>query len=516
MDQKENGVEERNNQETNDKELARRERLERLRKKRKQTLEKAEQAQKQKEDLVSDEKLHEESVVGKEEQSNKNEEVSSASAIEVSGKSEESVPSVEKQPLEVAPKGLLIDANESQLKKARKKMTKKAKIIIGIAIVILLVLIFIVMNWKKASEAQEKVDYHVYQVTEVDPLIFKGTVNAEKTSDFYLDQTLGKIEKIHVADGQAVKSTDVILTYKNEATEEQLNQLQRAQNKANLAVNNAQETLNAARNKKTTLETKLNQSKSKYNAVDSRRPDAEMQRQEYLAEVKQYEQSIDAQNDIILQAQQGLEAAQAELNDANASVDEMNQKVSTEIRAGMDGTVYVNEKGKTDLSVPVIQIVSPQTIVEASVSEYDYSRLKKDQEVTVKPVSTQEEIKGKITEIDKLPAQSTPSLAAGKDQGGSSVNYSFQVKVDKPLQYGYNVQVVLPIHEIRIPKKAIIEDNGEKFVYVYKDGKVVKTVVKIDDSEGIPVVTEGLKVNEKIIRDPDGDLTNGAEVVVGE
>lgn len=547
MDHKEKRVEEVNaevSSESSGKKLSKRQqRLERLRKKRKRTLEKAEQNQVENstaekaavENIPADADKNEQpsvfstaeatdALVEKEEKSvEPTEPVEKREATEsneLTETSEQEEPA--KQEMSIVPessKGLLMDTEKNlRPKKVRRKWSKKKKLIVGgISALVVILLLFAVMGLKKSSEAQEKVDYHIYKVTEVDPLIFKGSVNAEKTNDVYLDQTLGKIEKINVTDGQNIKSNDVILTYKNETIEEQLNQLERAQTKANLAVNNAQETLNAANSKKKTLETKLNQAKAKYNAVDGRRPDAEMQKQEYLAETKQYEQTIDAQNDMILQAQQGLEAAQAELTDANASVDEMNSKVKTEVRAGMDGTAYVNEKGKSDMTVPVVQVISPQTIVEAAVSEYDYSKLKKDQKVTVKPVSTQQEVNGTITEISQLPAQSTPTLsAAGKDQGSGSVNYQFKVKVDQPLQYGYNVQVILPIHEIRIPKKAVIEEDGETFVYVYKKGHVVKTIIKIDESEGIPVVTEGLTVGEKIVRDPDGELKNGAEVVVGE
>lgn len=94
-------------------------------------------------------------------------------------------------------------------------------------------------------------------------------------------------------------------------------------------------------------------------------------------------------------------------------------------------------------------------------------------------------------------------------------NYTFDVKTDENLQYGYSVQVKLPLNELRIPKKAVIKEGDKSYVYLVQPSKrVKKQAVTAEEQNGILVVKEGLKAKDKIIADPDKKLKDGKEVAV--
>ena len=195
----------------------------------------------------------------------------------------------------------------------------------------------------------------------------------------------------------------------------------------------------------------------------------------------------------------------------------MRGKVSSTIASATKGTAYINEKGKNDPSVPVVKIVSNEVTISAKASEYDYPQVHQDAAVTIKPITTNQEIAGTITHVNKLPDQAEAASQAGAATGAatSSVsNYSFIVKPTEELQYGYNVQVVLPLTEIRIPKKAVRETGDSHYVFAYRKGKVQEVTVEVEDKGDYYLLKNGLKDGDRIISNPDKSLRDGQEVAV--
>ncbi|MEG0373202.1 MAG: efflux RND transporter periplasmic adaptor subunit, partial [Enterococcus sp.] len=93
-------------------------------------------------------------------------------------------------------------------------------------------------------------------------------------------------------------------------------------------------------------------------------------------------------------------------------------------------------------------------------------------------------------------------------------NYSFIVKPAENLQYGYNVQVVLPLNEIRLPKKAVRKTGETQYVFAYRKGKVEEVTVQAEDQGAYFLLKNGLKEGDKIISNPDKSLRDGQEVAV--
>lgn len=401
------------------------------------------------------------------------------------------------------------------MKKQVKSKKRKIGIIAGIIGVLGIGGISLAVINGNAHAHEEEGKYQLMSVEKAAPLIFKGEVTAEKTQYFYLDQTLGKISGITVKDGQEVKADTVVLTYENATVQEQADEQSQALEKANLAVQAAQQNLDAAASHRNDISNQYQQaladSKKQNNTAEG-----QAKKQELVAKADALKQQLTAQQDAVLLAQQALDAANLDLSNTNESMEKAQGKIASSLTAGMDGIAYVDDKGKTDGTTPAVTVVSPTTVVEGEVSEFDYERLHQDQKVTIKPTNGDAELEGTILRVDKLPEKAASSGAMA-DQGGMSgtttTNYSFIVKPSKNLQYGYSVQITLPLEELRIPESAIIKEGEERFVYVVESGKAQKKAVKITENDGLFIVTEGLAEKAVIVENPDDQLKDGQEVV---
>ena len=396
-----------------------------------------------------------------------------------------------------------------------KKLTKKQQIrlsIIGGVLVLAVLIGVTVLNNRPKETAEAENIYQITKVEEAAPLLFKGSVKAEKTQEFYYDQSLGTITHIGVTDAQEISDETVILSYENSSVQEQADEQDQSLARANLAVQNAQESLDLAYEKQNEAVKAYNEAVDKANAQEETSEEGQMKKQELLAQVDSLEASVDSQKEMVLQAQQALESANLDLTSANEMTEKIRGKVTHTITAGMKGIAYINEKGKSDPTVPVVTIVSPSTVIEATVSEYDYDRLQAEQKVTIQPTNGDSQIDGTITQVDKLPE--TASQGAEGGASAASASYRFQVKPAKDLQYGYTVQITLPINELRIPEKSLVKDGEKRFVYLVKAGKAHKQEVKLTEKNGLFIVTEGLKAEDEIITEPDDQLKDGQEVAV--
>ncbi|MGP5428805.1 efflux RND transporter periplasmic adaptor subunit [Enterococcus malodoratus] len=402
----------------------------------------------------------------------------------------------------------------------KKKMTKKQKIrwsiIAGVLALLLLIGVFVYSQMRTNTAKENK--YQTVTLKKSDPLTFNGVVQATNTQDYYLDQTLGKISEINVQDGQEVAEGTVLLSYTNTEYQAQADEQSTNLDKLNLAVANARETLALAQDKQAKEQQKLNDAITNYNNTNENSEEGTAKKEQYNQEKTQYESSLDAASDAVVQARQALESANVELSAANQSVNTIRGKVSSTIASATKGIAYINEKGKNDPSVPAVKIVSNEVTVEAKASEYDYPQVRQDAAVTIKPITTNQEIAGTITHVNKLPDQASEAAgqagAAGAAATSSVSNYSFIVKPAEELQYGYNVQVVLPLDEIRIPKKAVKKTGDTHYVFAYRKGKVREVTIQAEDKGDYFLLKDGLKDGDRIISNPDKSLRDGQELAV--
>lgn len=402
----------------------------------------------------------------------------------------------------------------------KKKMTKKQKIrwsIIGGVLAVLLFIGAFVYSRMKTNTVEEN-KYQTILLKKSDPLTFNGIVQANHTQDYYFDQTLGKISEINVQDGQEIGEGTMLLSYTNTEYQEQADEQSTNLDKLYLAVSNANEMLAIAQDKQAKEQQKLNEAITNYNNTDENSEEGAAKKEQYKQEKTQYESSLDAASDAVVQARQALDSANVELSAANQSVNTIRGKVSSTISSATKGIAYINEKGKNDPSVPVVKVVSNEVMIEAKVSEYDYPQVHQDAAVTIKPITTNQEIGGTITHVNKLPDQASEASAAAGASGAATTssvsNYTFMVKPTEDLQYGYNVQVVLPMNEIRLPKKAVLETGDTHYVFAYRKGKVREVTIQTEDKGDYLILKDGLKDGDRIISNPDKELKDGQELAV--
>lgn len=399
-----------------------------------------------------------------------------------------------------------------KLSNLTKKQKIRASIIAGILALVLLIGVFVYSQTRKEETAENK--YQTVTLKKADPLTFKGIVKASTTQDYYYDQTLGKISTINVSDGQKVDDKTALLTYENPEVQSQADEQNESLNKLNVGVKNAQETLDAANSKESKVQQQVTTAQNEYNGINGTDEESKLKKEQAKQELDQTQEQLDAAKDAVLQARQALDQANAELSSANEAVNNIKAKVSSTVTSSSSGTAYVNQKGKNDPSVPVVQVVSDDVHIEGTVSEYDFSRLKENEDVTIKPIISDKKIAGTITHINQLPEKSGGEEAAASKGTAAVSNYIFTVKPTQSLQYGYNVQITLPLDEIRLPNAAVLDENGDHYVYVYRDGTIHKKKIMIEKQDGYIVLRSGLKAKDKIISNPDDKLSDGQKLAV--
>lgn len=395
-----------------------------------------------------------------------------------------------------------------------KPLSKKKRIIFSAVWGVIAILAISTAFFFKQNQQQEPsvASYDAVTIKKADDLIFNGSVAAQNVEEFYFDQTKGEVSEILVTNNQEISEDTVVLIYQNETVQDQITEQQQTLDKLTLAVNNAKENLDNTYTKKQNIQNSLNEALSTFNNADADSMEGQAIRQEEQAKMDQYKEAIYSQEEVISQAQQALDSANLDLSTSTQNIELAKNKITTNVAATTDGTAIVEPKGKTNASVPVIKILGKDTIIKALVSEYDYRHLATDQAVEIQLLNSNKKIAGTITEVSILP-ESTATEGTATAQSNVA-NYSFKVKPSENLQYGYSCQIYVPVNELRIPEKAILNEEDKQYVFVYSKGTVKKQPILSENRDGVFVVTEGLKEKDRIISNPSQDLKDGQEVMV--
>ena len=403
----------------------------------------------------------------------------------------------------------------------KNKHKKQIRLTIGFVVACIVIAIgaTIFSITRSTKQTEEKGDYQVAKIEKSAPLLFNGVAQPKESRTFTLDPTLGTLETIHVKNNQQVKAGEVIATYKNETIADQVTQQEQGLNKLNMAVSSAQNGYNSAVNKKNELANQYNQVNKILQEQQTTNPEAASETAAQLAQLKE---AYDAAGDAVEQAKQGVDSANMEYSDAQKAIAQLKEKINTQVTPPFDGIVYVDQNGKTQANVPYATLVSPGTVVQASVTEYDYNKLKQGQKVEVMPANDERKIEGTITNISTLPesATATPSLSAAVSGGGnnssSTSSYAFTVETAEEIHNGFSVQVAIHFNQITVPKEVVIDRDGKQYIYTYKDGKAHLTEVTVKDQGANYLVEKGLAMGDQYILNPDKKLKDNQEVAVFE
>ncbi len=371
----------------------------------------------------------------------------------------------------------------------KKKLSKKVKVglivtgaVVSIAIVVAAGLAVKNSANNSSSKTADLNSEVVYEVTGEEPLKFKGNSIISKEQNIVVDKTQGEVKDLKVEDKQDVKAGDVLFTYHStQATNEK--------EKLNSQINSNSEKSQRSKKNKDALNNELNSLTKKIETEKSNSPAGEpsqavmgltQKNEEIKAKIEGEQTSINAYNDVI--------------NELTAQRDLLSKQEKKNITAEIDGIAYIYEKGLSDITSPYIRIVSKEPLIKGEASEFEIESIKVGDKAMVKVVSTDEMIKGIVTSIDELPAAS---------MDGKSLSYTFNIKQEKPIRIGFNVEIKLNYDGLTIPKECVIEEDSKLYVAKSKETSFEKVEIKgVLDGENYTLENDTIKIGDKISKTP--------------
>ena len=377
------------------------------------------------------------------------------------------------------------------------RMKNNKKFAIILAIIALACVGGLVFKLVKANKKNET-KYSLYTVSAGSDLVFSAISKTGDAQQVYNNQAYGEVEKVHVKTGQSVKKGDSLITFVNKEVEKQIDQMQLQLEQAKSQANYALEDRNSAYKS-------YNKLVEKYNETFS--PELEMQ-------IDQMEPTLNQSNRAYKQALEQVELQKKQLNDLKES----SRKT---INATISGVCKVNEKNIDNpmSQGALVEVTSDENIIEGNISEYDYNKLKENDEVEVIPINGDEKTKGTVVEISNTPESQAGSFEANQMQnmteqsGSNSSNFVFKIKTQKPIHIGFNVQVRKKSDKIELAKDMVKEEDSKYYVFEYKDSKAVKKEVQLEKNTNSYTVISGLKSGDKIISKVK-DLKDNQEIKV--
>lgn len=376
-------------------------------------------------------------------------------------------------------------------------MKNNKKFAIILAIIALACVGGLVFKLVKANKKNET-KYSLYTVSAGSDLVFSAISKTGDVQQVYNNQAYGEVEKVHVKTGQSVKKGDLLITFVNKEVEKQIDQMEMQIEQAKSQANYALEDRNSAYKS-------YNKLVEKYNETFS--PELEMQ-------IDQMEPTLNQSNRAYKQALDQVELQKKQLNDLKES----SRKT---INATISGVCKVNEKNIDNpmSQGALVEVTSDENIIEGNISEYDYNKLKENDEVEVIPINGDEKTKGTVVEISNTPESQAGSFEANQMQnmteqsGSNSSNFVFKIKTQKPIHIGFNVQVRKKSDKIELAKDMVKEEDSKYYVFEYKDSKAVKKEVQLEKNTNSYTVISGLKSGDKIISKVK-DLKDNQEIKV--
>jgi HlyD family secretion protein len=71
------------------------------------------------------------------------------------------------------------------------------------------------------------------------------------------------------------------------------------------------------------------------------------------------------------------------------------------------------------------------------------------------------------------------------------------------------------INGVMIPSSAIIKEDDLSYVFVIKNGLIIKTKIAIgSSSSNFSRLIDGVEVGDNVVTDPNNELQNGQEVLI--
>ncbi|MDN3360946.1 efflux RND transporter periplasmic adaptor subunit [Priestia megaterium] len=374
---------------------------------------------------------------------------------------------------------------------------KKGIIITAVAVVIVAV---IGINVYRAQSVSGKaVNVHVANIKEKklrNTVMVPGTLKLADEQYVYFDAEKGEVERFHVTEGSRVQQGTSLVTYESDALDLEQEQNKLEKKSSQLQIDSVSKQLSNLNKKQKELEKEMSKQEAR-DQIDTERTQLNLDLE--TAKIDLERNKLEAKS--IAKKERNLDVA----SDINGTVLEVDKEA-------------VNNT--SDVQKPLIHIGNTDEYLATGVlSEYDALKIKTGQAVKItSDVLPDKEWAGSVKQIDYLPQQQA-SAEAGNDAANQ---YPIEVKVDDQditmIKPGFKLLLEIETSSKKassLPIKAVVNEDGEKYVYVVKNKKAVRKEVKIGETTNKFIeIKSGVSSKDKVITNPSKDLTEGAEVTV--
>ncbi|MFT7828943.1 efflux RND transporter periplasmic adaptor subunit [Priestia megaterium] len=374
---------------------------------------------------------------------------------------------------------------------------KKGIIITAVAVVIVAV---IGINVYRAQSVSGKaVNVHVANIKEKklrNTVMVPGTLKLADEQYVYFDAEKGEVERFHVTEGSRVQQGTSLVTYESDALDLEQEQNKLEKKSSQLQIDSVSKQISNLNKKRKELEKEMSKQEAR-DQIDTERTQLNLDLE--TAKIDLERNKLEAKS--IAKKERNLDVA----SDINGTVLEVDKEA-------------VNNT--SDVQKPLIHIGNTDEYLATGVlSEYDALKIKTGQAVKItSDVLPDKKWAGSVKQIDYLPQQQA-SAEVGNDAANQ---YPVEVKVDDQditmIKPGFKLLLEIETSSKKassLPIKAVVNEDGEKYVYVVKDKKAVRKEVKIGETTNKFIeIKSGVSSKDKVITNPSKDLTDGAEVTV--
>ncbi|WP_195695295.1 efflux RND transporter periplasmic adaptor subunit [Priestia megaterium] len=374
---------------------------------------------------------------------------------------------------------------------------KKGIIITAVAVVIVA---FIGINVYRAQSVSGKaINVRVANIKEKklrNTVMVPGTLKLADEQYVYFDAEKGEVERFHVTEGSRVQQGTSLVTYESDTLDLEQEQNKLEKKSSQLQIDSVSKQLSNLNKKQKELEKEMSKQEAR-DQIDTERTQLNLDLE--TAKIDLERNKLEAKS--IAKKERNLDVA----SDINGTVLEVDKEA-------------VNNT--SDVQKPLIHIGNTDEYLATGVlSEYDALKIKTGQAVKItSDVLPDKEWAGSVKQIDYLPQQQA-SAEAGNDGANQ---YPVEVKVDDQditmIKPGFKLLLEIETSSKKassLPIKAVVNEDGEKYVYVVKDKKAVRKKVKIGETTNKFIeIKSGVSSKDKVITNPTKNLTDGAEVTV--
>ncbi|MED3864208.1 efflux RND transporter periplasmic adaptor subunit [Priestia megaterium] len=374
---------------------------------------------------------------------------------------------------------------------------KKGIIITAVAVVI--VAIIGINVYRAQSVSGKAVNVHVANIKEKklrNIVMVPGTLKLADEQYVYFDAEKGEVERFHVTEGSRVQQGTSLVTYESDTLDLEQEQNKLEKKSSQLQIDSVSKQLSNLNKKQKELEKEMSKQEAR-DQIDTERTQLNLD----------------------------LETAKIDLERNKLETKSIAKKErNLDVTSDINGTVLEVDKeavnNTSEVQKPLIHIGNTDEYLATGVlSEYDALKIKTGQPVKItSDVLPDKEWSGSVKQIDYLPQQQA-SAEAGNDAANQ---YPIEVKVDDQditmIKPGFKLLLEIETSSKKassLPIKAVVNEDGEKYVYVVKDKKAVRKKVKIGETTNKFIeIKSGVTSKDKVITNPTKNLTDGTEVTV--